>query len=747
MDQMQTNLTAAAGVAPGVNSRPWRKEGDAPIVYNPLALAAHIRGQYDSFARNRTEITERIRAAKLALDRKYAPDTLESIRKFVGGSEKYYPLIRTKTKAGKAWLQKILASTDRPWSIEPTADPDISEEVAGAIADEAMSFFMSMSSSGFQPSANDAYEFATDMRETYAEYVTDSATRSAEQMTKQIQDVMDDGEFGSAFDEFLSDIVAYPAAFLRAAWIQDSKRRVTKLPDDQGGALVVEVKAEPKLKFSRINPIQVFPQPGAKSVRDGDLAVIDLKSLREITALASTPGYAKAQIEELLNDKQRIATAADTDVLDAFPEAKLYSADIYKHPSDIVAIEYWGTVSGQMLEEWGVQGRAEFAGMKEGETVEGTRFYDIHAILCEDYVIFCEVLAPGESRMIYSASYTRNIDSLWGDSVADLLSSSQKTLNALSRTMANNLALSAYPQAAMNIDALQVDKNDQIKIEPGKVWKYTAGNYLGSIKPIEFFTIPTRQSELAAEIQRELNDSERFSGIPEYAQGQPGGAVQGAAGTATGLLTLMDAASNQIKDPLNNIDKTMIEPLVSDLYYMLMSDPDIPADCKGDFRIKARGAVGLAVKEQQQIRRREFLTMILNSELLQQVIKPEGVIKLIREIIVSLDLPVNQILPTITEQNIRKAEQEVAQAQQQQMQQQAGGQQMPVQGGQSPQQQPQVPPQVIKALKEIDKQVQSGALTQEQGQYAAKALIGEMQGQGTMPQNDQAVQQPAEVVQ
>ena len=143
--------------------------------------------------------------------------------------------------------------------------------------------------------------------------------------------------------------------------------------------------------------------------------------------------------------------------------------------------------------------------------------------------------------------------------------------------------------------------------------------------------------------------ADRVSGIPEYSQGLASGAKNGAAGTASGLSMLLEAAGNQIKAPIDNIDTGLIEPLVKALYYELLNDPDVPGEAKGDFKIVALGANGLIFKEQITQKRQEFLQLVLNSPVLQQIIKQEGVTALIREVAKGLGMETDDLVPTKTE--------------------------------------------------------------------------------------------------
>jgi hypothetical protein len=133
---------------------------------------------------------------------------------------------------------------------------------------------------------------------------------------------------------------------------------------------------------------------------------------------------------------------------------------------------------------------------------------------------------------------------------------------------------------------------------------------------------------------------------------------------------LLEAAGNQIKAPIDNIDTGLLEPLIRSLYYELLNDPEVSPEAKGDFKIVALGANGLMFKEQITQKRREFLQLVLASPVLQQIIKPEGVTALIRDVADGLGMETDDIVPTKTEILERIAQEQQAAAMQQQMMQQ-----------------------------------------------------------------------------
>jgi hypothetical protein len=117
----------------------------------------------------------------------------------------------------------------------------------------------------------------------------------------------------------------------------------------------------------------------------------------------------------------------------------------------------------------------------------------------------------------------------------------------------------------------------------------------------------------------------------------------------------------------------VVSSLVDRLYvHNMIYDPD--ASCKGDFKVIARGAMGLVAKEQLQVRRNEFLQATANPIDLQ-IVGPKGRAYLLREVAQSLQMDTDKLVPTV--EKIEFEQQKLQELQQMQMAQQMSQQQAP----------------------------------------------------------------------
>ena len=169
------------------------------------------------------------------------------------------------------------------------------------------------------------------------------------------------------------------------------------------------------------------------------------------------------------------------------------------------------------------------------------------------------------------------------------------------------------------------------------------------------------------------NLADEYTGIPRYMTG--GNPTGGAGRTASGMSMLMTNAGKSIKQVIANIDEHVIKPCIDRLYYYNMRYSDDP-DLKGDVDVQARGAASLMEKESAAQRRNEFLATALNSPVAQQVVGPQGIAELLRQAAKTLDMNVDDIVPSkeqIQLQQMQQQAQMTNEANQQNGQAQAGG--------------------------------------------------------------------------
>ena len=107
---------------------------------------------------------------------------------------------------------------------------------------------------------------------------------------------------------------------------------------------------------------------------------------------------------------------------------------------------------------------------------------------------------------------------------------------------------------------------------------------------------------------------------------------------------LMGAAGKGIRQVVMHIDNEIIKPVVHRQFvYNKRYDED--ESIKGDVNIVPKGAVNLAVKETVNVRRLEFLNATANETDIA-IVGKDGRAAILREVAKSLQMPVDDIIPS-----------------------------------------------------------------------------------------------------
>jgi len=199
------------------------------------------------------------------------------------------------------------------------------------------------------------------------------------------------------------------------------------------------------------------------------------------------------------------------------------------------------------------------------------------------------------------------------------------------------------PQVA--VDRNQVASEQDVKeMYPWKIWYFDSETGLTrNIKPIEFFQPNSNAAELLAVYDSFAQKADDYTGIPAYTYGSSD--VGKGASTATGLSMLMSNAAKGIKYILSNMDADIVQPSVEDLYqFNMMYCPD--ESIKGDLKITATGVMNIVQKESMAVRRNEFAGALAGNPIFMEVIGKKGIANLLREVIATLDMPSDSIVPS-----------------------------------------------------------------------------------------------------
>jgi hypothetical protein len=295
-------------------------------------------------------------------------------------------------------------------------------------------------------------------------------------------------------------------------------------------------------------------------------------------------------------------------------------------------LDFWGPIRGDLLQSWGVKVEDLQATYEANIWVLGG--ICVRAVLNPD---------PMQQRPYYVTSYEKVPGSMVGRSVPMLMRPNQEIINSAYRALRRNMGLASGPFAEVDQSRLGGQQAPE-EIMPAMV-KTVEPDLVGSGKPAyHFHNINSHAGELQGTIDAEIKKCDDATGIPAYAYGNP--AVAGAGRTVGGLAMLMGNAAKGIKQVIVNVEQDVLGPLVTAFYnYNMMYDPD-PA-IKVDAQILARGPTSVLARETAAAKRIEML-QVMGPFIPTGILQKDGLSVLLREVMKSSDLPIDDIIPDPT---------------------------------------------------------------------------------------------------
>ena len=612
-------------------------------------LAAHVRTRWESTRTAKRDLEERMLQCLRQRNGEYDPDKLQEITE-QGGSDIYINLTSVKCRAATSWLRDTLLGTgmDKPWSISgtpnPTMPPEIMEELKARLSNELM---IHIQQGGMQPSESELRTMASTMKDEAEREMREESEARIDRMSRKMEDQLQEGGWHHAFNEFLDDIVTFPYAVLKGP----IKRRRKTLKWENGQLIPTE---EIRNEWERVDPFMLYWAPWSWALQDGYVVERHRLTADDLQALIGVAGYNDDAIRTVLNDFGTMGMKQWlwTDSSKAQAEGKYVTEAIIS--GDLVdALQLWDSVKGSLLLEWG---------LTEKEIPDPALNYPCEVWLVGNVVIRAVLnYDPLGRKPYYLTSYENLPGSVDGKGVTDLCRDSQAMVNSAARSLANNMGISSGPQVGVNISRLPPGE-DITDMHPWKIWQFSQSDYGDSSPPISFYQPNSNANELMAVFEKFSARADEDTMIPRYMTGEN---TPGAGRTSSGLSMLISNAGKGIKQVISNIDKNVITPAIERLYQDNLRYSDDP-DLVGDVNIVAKGASSLVIKESEAVRRNEFLQMVLNSPVAQQIVGMNGTAELLRDSAKNLSGNVDRIVPDRKELAVvQQQQQQIVQLQEQ----------------------------------------------------------------------------------
>lgn len=609
------------GSAPGSEHR---------LPVSPVAspLAAHIRSKWESARRAKTDIEEKMLRALRQRVGEYDPSKVTQIRA-MGSSDVFIRATDLKCAAASAWIRDVLG-LDRPWGLSPTPNPQLPPSVVAQIQASATDHVMRAVQQG--TISADPISVQNAVSDVVEKLTQSEARRRASRMEGVIDDYLREcdfaGELGQALDW---DFVTFGTAILRSPVVR-VRRELQWIVDAQGQWSCQEVETQyPAVE--RVSPLDFYPSDDATSIDDASYLLEKYPISRaSLAALKGVESWNSSEIDAVLTEHGNGGLREWTSV-DSVRADLAERVDGGQYSEKLDALIYWGELQGKLLRDWGIR------------SVEPLAEYAVEAWLIGGHVVRVEIKEPHMlDRPYQKAVYRHRPGSFWGVGIPELMEDAQTLINAAARALANNMAFASGPQVGVDLEQMPVGE-DGSRIWPWKVWRFNTGKFgngSSNAPPITFFQPDMHALELMQIYERWTRIADEITNIPAYVQGTS--SAGGAGNTASGLSMLMGAATKGIKAIIGNVDTGIIEPLIRGFFrYAMLYYPD--DSIKGDCQVDALGSTRLLVREQNQIRRNEFL-QATNNPVDLQIMGVGRRAELLRGVAESLSMEPDDIAPT-----------------------------------------------------------------------------------------------------
>jgi hypothetical protein len=232
-------------------------------------LAAHVLKCWTAARDARSEIgvTQDMLDAARAREGRYPP-AMEARLREQGGSTIYMMLFATKARQAKALVGDVLlgSGSDKPWTVEHTPLPDLPEDIVGGILQGTAQLVAEAEMSGVPMTHEEISRMLRDARDRAMHAINEEARHRTGRLEKRMEDMLLEGGFYAALDEFLDNMMTYRTAFVKGPVIR--RKATLQWQTGTGGSEPV-VSEDLVPTWYAPDPMKIYPSRGARSVQDG----------------------------------------------------------------------------------------------------------------------------------------------------------------------------------------------------------------------------------------------------------------------------------------------------------------------------------------------------------------------------------------------------------------------------------------------------------------------------------------------
>lgn len=536
------------------------------------------------------------------------------------GSEIFMMITDIKCRTALAMLREIYAgSGERPWKIEPTPVPKLTEEMA-RLAEmtfiKQVEKFLTKVGPAIEQQPEILEEILTDalpkFKKEFKAIQKEIAEDKAEAMIKKIEDQLVEGGFYKALLACLSDVVSLKAGFLKGPVYR--RKKIVEIEEDprtHKGRKVIKEETRPE--WDSPSAFDIFPLPGVTDIDKGGLIEILRYTRKDLQDMIGIPGFDEVAIREVL---RHFATTGlhqwtwDSDEIQR-AQAEGRETSQYYEWSTIDCLEYHNAIPGRFILEWaGIKIEPDQKSTWMGIEIDPDFDYDATAWVIDRWVLKISINEnPLGKKNYYKASYVWEKGSFWGRGVPETIPDGQQLANSVMRALQNNVGIASGPQVGLDTESLAPGQ-DPGRMWPWKIWRFVRQTFGSKSEPfMQFFQPQMHVQELVTAYREASKICDEHSGIAGFTHGDRN--IAGAGNTLGGFALFAGMQNRGIKDVALQIDMDLLQPAIEALYYDNY-DLDESLEYIGDNKIVAKGSAWILLKESQAMRRNDFLRATAN---------------------------------------------------------------------------------------------------------------------------------------
>lgn len=617
--------------------------------YPTSQLAAYLSNRFDRNERAKEDsgVKFKLLADLRQYEGKYDDETNERLAR-QGGTRIFDKLTMSKCDTLEAWINYVLEglSENHVWDLESTPKPDLPPSKIQALKMQGVQMLQQQMEQSQQEGQqlsdmdmqNMLYDFAIKRSAEEQQIMRETSEGAVKNMRALMLDQQLEGGYRLALKDFINHFKVFKNAFMKGPFVKYG-RKLTWGEDFQP-----EVKRVAVMSWESVSPFDMYPDPSAKTINEGDLFERARYNRNDLENMIGLSGYNDDAIRFILKEYATSAPPASASITNAATTSLdderglLENRSWYGYRNNAEAyiyegVVFWGTISGTLLNGWEIN---------ETDKYKPYMTYEINAIMVGKTVIKA-VLNPHPlgHRPYTTASFKPVPGGIWGTSLPEVLRDIQKSANSTLRALINNISISSGPQTIID-NALLPTGSQITNLQPWKIHQIDSrGNPNSRFPGISFVNVPSNAAELIGVLDRLEQQADEISQIPKFAHGATEGL--GAAGsTATGMSIVQSNATKGMRNIIREITTRAIKPQIQMQFdWNMLNSRD--ASIKGDAQIKVNGPISMLEKEATQGKRLEFLQLTANP-LDQQLIGLQRRANLLRKLTKGLDMPEDQII-------------------------------------------------------------------------------------------------------